>query len=361
LQGFLRWCGFASAQETLQYIGATMPRLIHCSCTALMLSMQASAFAQLSVQTGLEYSSGTYGGATRTDVVSAPFNLRYETGKWAFKLGTSWLSITGDGSAVPILGSAPGNNGARASGSSGGGASAGLAPALIAAPAPSLTFASGASGISGTSGTSGTSGSKPPLVTSQPGPSQGASTKLRKAEAGATSLIPAPPSGPRQTISGFGDITASATYNVYDQSKTGTSVDMTGSYKFATADVAKGLGTGFDDYSAKVSVFKTLSKTNSMFGSIGHKVIGTAPGTASRSQSFGSVGAIHKIDGSSSVSAALDFASASRPGLARPLELSLAYRYKLGKSSRLSFEIARGLSEASPDWSAGVTLTVALE
>jgi hypothetical protein len=52
-----------------------------------------------------EYTRGTYGSSGNTDIVAVPFSLRYTGESWTVRLGSSWLSITGDGSVVPVLGS----------------------------------------------------------------------------------------------------------------------------------------------------------------------------------------------------------------------------------------------------------------
>src|SRR4051794_19358796 len=54
--------------------------------------------------------------------------------------------------------------------------------------------------------------------------------------------------GTRRSESGAGDVVGAASYNIFDDRADGLLVDLTTKIKFATADEAKGLGTGENDY-----------------------------------------------------------------------------------------------------------------
>jgi hypothetical protein len=55
----------------------------------------ATAETEVSFSSGVNYSSGDYGGTTNTEVFSAPFAVRAENGPWSFSASTAYLSITG--------------------------------------------------------------------------------------------------------------------------------------------------------------------------------------------------------------------------------------------------------------------------
>lgn len=55
---------------------------------------------------GLDYSTGKYGGITATDVSYVPITGKYETRDWLFKLTVPYLSITGPGNTTPNIGRA---------------------------------------------------------------------------------------------------------------------------------------------------------------------------------------------------------------------------------------------------------------
>lgn len=54
----------------------------------------------LTVSSGLDYSRGSYGFDTDTEVFLVPLNLSYETGAWLLRAGLPWLRIDGPASTV---------------------------------------------------------------------------------------------------------------------------------------------------------------------------------------------------------------------------------------------------------------------
>ena len=40
---------------------------------------------------GVDYSSGDYGTATTTEILSVPFSLRYASGNWTYKASLPWV------------------------------------------------------------------------------------------------------------------------------------------------------------------------------------------------------------------------------------------------------------------------------
>lgn len=62
----------------------------------------ANAETSWSVATGLDYSSGDYGSATDTEVVSAPLTLRVRHDDWTFRVSTSYLQITGPADVADV-------------------------------------------------------------------------------------------------------------------------------------------------------------------------------------------------------------------------------------------------------------------
>ena len=58
----------------------------------------------LSVATGFDYSSGKYGTANTTNILSIPVVGKYETGLWTLKLTLPYLRISGASGVVPGLG-----------------------------------------------------------------------------------------------------------------------------------------------------------------------------------------------------------------------------------------------------------------
>lgn len=64
----------------------------------------AAESGEFSFTTGLDYSSGKYGGTQSTDILYIPFAGKYETGPWAFKLTVPYIRITGPGGVLRDVG-----------------------------------------------------------------------------------------------------------------------------------------------------------------------------------------------------------------------------------------------------------------
>ncbi|MBK1789920.1 transporter [Persicirhabdus sediminis] len=50
--------------------------------------------------TGIDFSSGKYGDAEKTEILYLPLNLSYLNGPWNFKLTVPWIRMSGDGSVI---------------------------------------------------------------------------------------------------------------------------------------------------------------------------------------------------------------------------------------------------------------------
>lgn len=53
------------------------------------------------VSLGLDYSSGSYDGQTRTETWALPLSLKYRTDAWSVRVSTAWLRVQGDGNVTP--------------------------------------------------------------------------------------------------------------------------------------------------------------------------------------------------------------------------------------------------------------------
>lgn len=162
----------------------------------------------------------------------------------------------------------------------------------------------------------------------------------------------------RTTQSGLGDIVAAGTYNMYDGRTNGTLVDMTAKIKFGTADDAKGLGTGKNDYALQADLYKTLG-ANTVFGTLGYKVMGSPAGVTLSNVFYASLGAGHKYNQETSAGLILDLREkASATGFAQR-ELTAYVSRKLGKTWKAQAYAVKGFTNGSPDWGTGAMLTAA--
>jgi hypothetical protein len=69
--------------------------------SALLLVMPGIAAAgQFSLGTGVDYSSGDYGADVDTDILYVPFNVKYDTERWFYRLTIPYIRIRGPGAIV---------------------------------------------------------------------------------------------------------------------------------------------------------------------------------------------------------------------------------------------------------------------
>lgn len=71
---------------------------------AALLSPAASAESGFTLKTGLDYTSGTYGTNTRTEITAVPFIGTYESGNWTMKASIPYVRITGSDNVVAGVG-----------------------------------------------------------------------------------------------------------------------------------------------------------------------------------------------------------------------------------------------------------------
>lgn len=225
-----------------------------------------------SLTTGLDYSTGKYGGTESTDILYIPFSGKYEADKYTLKLTVPYLQVTGPGNVVRDVGQI---------------------------------------------GTAST-------------------TRTRQ--------------------SGLGDIVVAGTYNMYDGRANGTLVDVTAKIKFGTADDAKGLGTGKNDYALQADLYKTLGK-NTVFGTLGYKVMGSPAGVTLNNVFYASLGAGHQYSQETSAGLILDLREKASANGDAQQELTAYVSHKLGKTWKAQGYAVKGFSNGSPDWGAGAMFT----
>jgi hypothetical protein len=168
-----------------------------------------------------------------------------------------------------------------------------------------------------------------------------------------------PGTGPRQTEEGLGDIIAGTTYRdlLGTEKSDDIAVDLTGKIKFGTADEDKGLGTGENDYTVQIDVFRFIDRWTP-YGSLGYRFRGDPPGENLDNGWLGGVGT--RYDVSSQLAWSLDWylRESSVSGADDPSELTGTLSYRLGPTQQLNSYVIKGLSDGSPDWGLGVMLTV---
>jgi hypothetical protein len=174
--------------------------------------------------------------------------------------------------------------------------------------------------------------------------------------AGETPIVVAPVPGLRTTVSGLGDVVASAGYNLIDSPAHGFIFDMTAKVKFPTADAAKGLGTGEYDYAIQGDAVKSIGRV-SLFGTLGYRWLGSPPGLALNDVWYASVGFSTKFAKSLSGGLAYDFRQAATASSDPQKEVTAFLNSRLASNLRLQLYVVRGLTDSSPNWGCGAMLS----
>jgi hypothetical protein len=241
---------------------------------AALATLPVAADPGFSLTTGLDYSTGKYGGTESTDMLYIPVTGKYEVDKYTLKLTVPYLQVTGPGNVVRDVG--------------------------------------------------------------QIGPASTTRTKQ----------------------SGLGDIVVAGTYDMYGGHANGTFVDVTAKIKFGTADEAKGLGTGKNDYALQADLYKTFGK-NTVFGTLGYKVMGSPPGVTLNNVFYASLGAGHQYSQETSAGLILNLQEKAFPTGFPQQELTAYVSHKLGKTWKAQAYAVKGFSDGSPEWGAGAMFTAA--
>jgi hypothetical protein len=159
---------------------------------------------------------------------------------------------------------------------------------------------------------------------------------------------------PQRTVSGFGDVVASAFYNVLGPDAP-LLLDLGGKIKFGTADEAEGLGTGKNDFSLQVDAFKVIGSFTP-FATLGYRWYGDPPGVDLHNVVYGSVGTSYRISGSTTAGFVYDFRDRIAAGGARVSELMGFVSQKFSPTWKLQLYVVKGFTDASPDAGGGAVL-----
>ncbi len=160
----------------------------------------------------------------------------------------------------------------------------------------------------------------------------------------------------RTTQSGIGDTIAAADYTLYAVNK--LMIDAVGKIKFGTADANKGLGTGKNDYSAQIDVYRLAARNTTLFGTVGYKVVGTpdASITPYGNEYFGTLGVNQRLDSENSAGVMLDY-SQSPVASSEPMrDLTVYATHRLNTWLKLQADLRKGLSNGSADYGGGMAL-----
>jgi len=159
----------------------------------------------------------------------------------------------------------------------------------------------------------------------------------------------------RRTSSGLGDIVVAATQDIYINQQYKLIVDLVGNVKFGTADAAKGLGTGENDYSVQGDFAKNFEHAD-MFGTVGWRKMGNPVGINFRNPWFASIGGGYAVSETTRIGLAYDFRQRVIDGTSNFAELLAFINYSVANQARIQMYFLKGYTDNSPDRGVGATL-----
>ncbi len=170
---------------------------------------------------------------------------------------------------------------------------------------------------------------------------------------------------------GLGDVTTSLQYAVLKEENAPLSLSVKGGFKLATADLAKGLGTGQNDYSAELKASKSLGEFTGD-ASIGYALLGS-PGVVKIDEKtnssntilfnnilFGSVGGTYGFKEHLETNVKLDMGQAAVAGGFQQRDLSAAIDYKFSKNRSLHMQVMKSITAGLNILGAYASLSFAL-
>ena len=160
------------------------------------------------------------------------------------------------------------------------------------------------------------------------------------------------------TERGFGDTSLSATRSFRHLGGRGSNAyfDLTGRVRVSTGDESKGLGVGTTDYILNGELGNS-GDAGGGYVSAGYRSLGDRKGVNRQDGWQTSAGGWLRAGDKTRIGAFYSWRDASLDGNDDPSELGAYVSYRMSDALRVSVNAAAGLSEASPDYSAGVRFT----
>jgi hypothetical protein len=242
----------------------------------------------------VNYSSGSYGTDSRTNILYAPMTVRRIFRDGDISLTIPFVSISGTG-AVRLVGGAPTRTGSA-----------------TASPAGALASGAGS------------------------GKGPGAS-----------------PLSSSTTDSGLGDIILRGRYYLIEESGMVPLVAITGRVKLPTADADRGLGTGEFDEGAGVELTKRLADRWLTYLAGGYNIIGDAPGTNFNNQWWYDVGIGHDVTDNLHMSVFYEEYRALVDTVNNARDLLTLASYAVDDTVHLTGSLLVGLSNGAPNYGLG--------
>lgn len=258
-------------------------------------NQQPQPAPQWRVSATVNYSSGSYGTDSRTNILYAPMTIRRVFRDGDLSVTIPFVSISGTGS-VRLVGGAPTRTSASTANLTG-------------------TLAAAAGSAKG------------------PGSS---------------------PLSSATTDSGLGDIILRGRYYLIEEGDVAPLVALIGRIKLPTADADRGLGTGEFDEGAGVELTKTLTDRWLAYLDGGYNVIGDAPGAKFNNQWWYAVGLGHDVTDNLHMSLYYEEYRALVSAVSNARDLLALTTYVVDDTVHLTGSLLVGLSNGAPSYGMGV-------
>ncbi len=162
------------------------------------------------------------------------------------------------------------------------------------------------------------------------------------------------------TESGLGDVSASLTvFDVLYSEERRLAVDLSGVFKFGTADADTQLGTGENDFTVYLDAYKFFDNVT-VLGTVGYRWRGEPPGTDLDDVLIGSIGAAFFTENGAMYGGMLDYREATIVDGDDVREARAFVTIPLNDTWDVEGYVFSGFTDSSPDWGGGVTLAADL-
>jgi len=295
--------------------------LLAAAVVAVLVQSNAASAADTRVQasSGVQYSDGKYGETTSTSAIVVPFSVRASFGSWSIRASVPFVTVDGPADVSEIIDDSSGRGSSSGSGSSGSGSGSG-----------SGSSGSGSSGSGGSGSGSGSGGSG----------GGGDDDDIGSAD---------------RSVSGIGDASIALTYSLDALGDSPAYIDFTGRVRLPTGDEDKGLGVGATDYVAMTELGWD-GDPGGVFVSAGRRFLGDVDDFERVDGWQASAGGWINISDSAVIGAYYDWRNASVRDGEDPSSVEAYVNWRLSDAWKLELNGGVGLSDASADYTAGLTL-----
>ncbi|MDH2916721.1 MAG: hypothetical protein PXX77_07585 [Gallionella sp.] len=160
----------------------------------------------------------------------------------------------------------------------------------------------------------------------------------------------------RVTQSGLGDVVVAASNNIYNDVASGVMVNLTGKVKLGTADSAKGLGSGKNDYAFQSDLYQVKGNLTG-FGTFGYRVYGSPAAYTLNNVFYGWLGGSYKFGQETHGGIMLNLSQKIITTGSSHTEVIAFVSHKLADNWKAQGYVLKGFTNSVPNWGFGANAT----